>query len=99
MTDHLTSDQDYLSAGIQLIYVIDDHWSADIYYNYLDIDSNVAIFNGDLGFPASALQPVQAALHPRNLPLVIGLGKLRRKIEGFEHGGSLFLFLLLALLG
>ncbi|MBT8043987.1 MAG: hypothetical protein KJO79_03470, partial [Verrucomicrobiae bacterium] len=43
----LHADQDYLSAGIQLIYVIDDHWSADIYYNYLDIDSDVAIFDGD----------------------------------------------------
>ncbi|MEP2775082.1 MAG: hypothetical protein ABJZ54_16920 [Luteolibacter sp.] len=40
------SKQDIFKAGIQLAYAIDDHWTADLYYNYLDVDSNAAFFRG-----------------------------------------------------
>lgn len=40
------SEQEIVNAGIRVVYIIDDNWSADIYYDHLDIDSNAAFFRG-----------------------------------------------------
>jgi hypothetical protein len=42
----LRRELEFVRAGLQFIYVIDEHWSADIYYSHLDIDSNASVFEG-----------------------------------------------------
>lgn len=41
------SSQEIFKAGIQFIYAIDENWTADFYYNYLDVDSNALFFRGE----------------------------------------------------
>lgn len=40
------SEQDVLGAQLQVVYQIDDNWSADFYYSYLDLDSDATFFRG-----------------------------------------------------
>ncbi|MDA1005414.1 MAG: outer membrane beta-barrel protein [Verrucomicrobia bacterium] len=40
-------EQEIFGAGVQLLYTIDQNWSADFYYNYLDVDSNASFFRGE----------------------------------------------------
>lgn len=41
------SEQDIFGAQLQLVYLIDESWSADFYYQFLDIDSDATFFTGD----------------------------------------------------
>ena len=40
------NEQELLRAGVRFVYVIDQNWSADVYYDYLDIDSDSTFFRG-----------------------------------------------------
>jgi hypothetical protein len=43
----LRTESDVMKAGVQLVYSIDENWTADLYYNYLEVDSDTAIYDGE----------------------------------------------------
>ena len=41
------SEQEILNLGVRVVYIIDENWSADIFYDHLDVDSDATFFRGE----------------------------------------------------